>query len=69
MLHLGEQDLAYLLLAAERYRALEQQAFGHTHYIGMSRDDQGHILMWGEGTTLAELADKIISRNPTPDSR
>lgn len=62
MLHLGESDLASLLLAAERYQALEQLTFGHQHFIGMSRDGQDHILCWGSGTSLSELADNIRKR-------
>lgn len=51
--------LAAVLRDAERYRKLEVRTWGHTHYIGMSRDDgNGHMLVWGDGRTLAELADK-----------
>lgn len=57
-----DDALFSVLRSAERFQALKDRTFGHTHYLGMSRDDgNGHILVWGEGRTLADLADNLLA--------
>lgn len=55
------EALDAVLRDAERFKALEQLTWGYDHMIGMSRRKDDHMLVWGEGKTLADLADKLRS--------
>lgn len=56
--------IASVLADAERFKALATRTYGSDHIIGISRRKDDHILVWGEGKTLAELADQLRSNNP-----
>lgn len=57
-------DLAALVRDAKRFRKLERLTFGCDHMIGMSRRKNDHVLVWGEGKTLAEIADALPEEQP-----
>ena len=52
-------DLAALVRDARRFRKLSALTFGCDHMIGMSRRRDDHMLVWGDGKTLAEIADAL----------
>lgn len=52
-------DLAALVRDARRFRKLEALTFGCDHMVGMSRRKDDHMLVWGDGKTLAQLADAL----------
>lgn len=52
-------DLAALVRDARRFRKLSAQMFGCDHMIGMSRRKDDCLLVWGDGKSLAEIADAL----------